>query len=502
MNRVQNGSKDAVQSTDHPLWPELINQAVQGIQIRTHSKQVGPGEIFVALPGSKANGEHYISEALQCGAGYIVSSNTDVYTGHGGVRFVYHPDPAKALGELARARYQTWKHTYKLLGITGTNGKTTVCYLLEHLLTRAGYRVGVLGTVNYRWPGAEQKARLTTPDCLQTHELLARMQNQGVGLVCMEVSSHALEQNRVAGLKFDLALFSNLSQDHLDYHPSMQDYFQAKARLFTSDSLGQPWAVLNMDDPFGRKLAGMCPSVLGFGLQRQSLDSENFLQGRLQYISKQGLLLEMFYNNRIWQLQSRLPGRHNASNLLAAQAAGLVLGLDPDCFQSLQEFQNIPGRLQRVPNDQGLNVFVDYAHTPDALLNVLWALKEMGFARLLVVFGCGGDRDKQKRPLMGEAVARYADLALLTSDNPRHEDPEQIMQQVLPGLQSCPEVVQEPDRREAISIALQRTTPEDALLIAGKGHEEYQQIGAQQIRFSDLETVLELLGQERINTKR
>ncbi len=476
-----------------PLWAQVLQAADQGRAIRSHSAAVKPGDIFVALPGTREHGQHYIQEAVKRRAGYVVSCSKQYSLKADSTVSVYHPYPALALGDLAAARFKTKQHNFSLIGITGTNGKTTICYLLEYLLSQAGYRVGVLGTVNHRWPGETQEAVLTTPGCLEIHELLARMQRQRVDVVCMEVSSHALDQNRVAGLDFDLALFNNLSQDHLDYHPSMQDYYQAKAKLFTFKAFGRPRAVLNMDDVYGRDLAEKCPGALGYGFNRAQSTDDNFVRGWLQYLGLQGLRLEIRYRHHHWHLQSRLPGRHNAYNLLAAQAGGLALGLRPECFLPLQEFEHIPGRLQRVSNNAGLNIFIDYAHTPDALANVLIALQEMGFARVVVVFGCGGDRDKQKRPLMGQAVAGHADLAVLTSDNPRHEDPQQIMDQVLPGLKKCAEVLQEPDRRQAIAQALERVTAKDALLIAGKGHETYQQIGDRKLAFSDKQIVQELL---------
>jgi UDP-N-acetylmuramoyl-L-alanyl-D-glutamate--2,6-diaminopimelate ligase len=494
MNQTAKNGSLGIKAQDLNLWNKLLGLAARGGRIATDSRQVQPGDIFVALPGSKLHGDEFIPDALKRGAEYVLGINQQAVPAAKKDRFLGCQNPALALGELAAAKYKTRERSCKLLGVTGTNGKTTICYLLEHLLSRLGYKVGVLGTVSYRWPGQEMPASLTTPDCLQTHELLARMQEEQMDLVCMEVSSHALQQQRLAGLEFDLAIFSNLSQDHLDYHSDMRDYFQAKASLFSSPSLGLPRAVLNMDDAYGWELADICTDVLGFGLEKRDL--ENYLQGQLLNLSRQGLRLRMQYQSQSWELNSSLPGRHNASNLLAVQAAGLVLGLQPEDFRFLQEFQNVPGRLQRVPNSQGLHIFIDYAHTPDALVNVLASLRQMGFSRLLVVFGCGGDRDREKRPLMGRAVAECADLALLTSDNPRHEDPLQIMQQVLPGLeQGQAQVMQEPERRRAIDLALQELGPEDALLVAGRGHEKYQQIGFSKIRFSDLETVQELLEQ-------
>jgi UDP-N-acetylmuramoyl-L-alanyl-D-glutamate--2,6-diaminopimelate ligase len=391
------------------------------------------------------------------------------------------------LGALAAAQYKTDQKKPFLVGITGTNGKTTVSYLVEHLLRSAGKDCGVLGTINYRWKGKERHADLTTPGCLDLHAMLAEMAEDGVEVVCMEVSSHALDQQRTAGLAFDLAVFTNLTQDHLDYHQDMETYFQVKSRLFTTASRA---SVLNFDDAYGLRLAGLSTPGRGYSLNKVDVPGWPCLQGSIQRMDRSGQVLSL-HEPKLgqWSLRSGLVGRHNASNLLAAQAVGLELGLGPQDFRALESCTGPPGRLERISNKLGLHVFVDYAHTPDALDNVLVALKELDFRRLIVVFGCGGDRDPGKRPLMGQAVARHADLAVLTSDNPRHEDPEQIMHEVMPGLQDCPQVMCNPDRRQAIHMGLEATGPLDALVIAGKGHECTQQIGDQKLPFSDAQVV-------------
>jgi UDP-N-acetylmuramoyl-L-alanyl-D-glutamate--2,6-diaminopimelate ligase len=391
------------------------------------------------------------------------------------------------LGALAAAQYKTDQKKPFLVGITGTNGKTTVSYLVEHLLRSAGMDCGVLGTINYRWKGKERHADLTTPGCLDLHAMLAEMAEDGVEAVCMEVSSHALDQQRTAGLAFDLAVFTNLTQDHLDYHQDMETYFQVKSRLFTTASRA---SVLNFDDAYGLRLAGLSTPGRGYSLNKVDVPGWPCLQGSIQRMDRSGQVLSL-HEPKLgqWSLRSGLVGRHNASNLLAAQAVGLELGLGPQDFRALESCTGPPGRLERISNKLGLHVFVDYAHTPDALDNVLVALKELDFRRLIVVFGCGGDRDPGKRPLMGQAVARHADLAVLTSDNPRHEDPEQIMHEVMPGLQDCPQVMCNPDRRQAIHMGLEATGPLDALVIAGKGHECTQQIGDQKLPFSDAQVV-------------
>ncbi|MFP4033979.1 MAG: UDP-N-acetylmuramoyl-L-alanyl-D-glutamate--2,6-diaminopimelate ligase [Desulfovermiculus sp.] len=481
-----------IQQSQLSSWDELLEYVRQGAGVRTHSQQVEPGDVFVALPGTHTDGSAYIPQAVARHAAWVVHSNHFTPSaGEARVRFLACPDPGKTLGTLAAAKYKTDQKKPFLIGITGTNGKTTVSYLTEHLLRSAGKECGVLGTISYRWKGRERHADLTTPGCLELHAMLAEMAEEGVEVVCMEVSSHALDQQRTAGLAFDLAVFTNLTQDHLDYHQDMETYFQVKSRLFATAS----WSsILNFDDTYGLRLAGLSTPGRGYSLNKREVSNWPCLQGDVQQMERSGQVLGL--NERgmgQWSLRSRLVGRHNASNLLAAQAIGLELGLGPKDFRVLESCSGPPGRLERVSNSQGLHVFVDYAHTPDALDNVLSALKELNFQRLIVVFGCGGDRDPGKRPLMGEAVARHADLAVLTSDNPRHEDPEQIMHGVMPGLQSCPQVMRNPDRRKAIYMGLEATGPLDALVIAGKGHECTQQIKEKKMPFSDVQVVREYL---------
>jgi UDP-N-acetylmuramoyl-L-alanyl-D-glutamate--2,6-diaminopimelate ligase len=474
-------------------WRELLDAVRAGTTVRTHSGHVRPGDVFVALPGSRTDGTAYIAQAAAAGAAWIVAPRTVSAEKAGQARTVVRPDIRSALGELARARFGTDRNAMSLVGVTGTNGKTTVCSMLEHLLVRAGFRVGLIGTVSCRWPGHDREASLTTPECLETHEILSRMAADGVDVVCMEVSSHALDQDRVAGLEFDLGVFTNLTQDHLDYHSGMEAYFRAKSKLFRPGPVRWPAAVLNLDDPYGRRLAKARPDHRGYSLEGHCLDASSCLQGEVTEASRRGTALRMRLGERVWELRTPLLGRHNGSNLLAAQAAGLLLGLGPEQMKGLEDFPGERGRLEYIPNPGGLHAYVDFAHSPDALENVLSSVRELDFERMLVVFGCGGDRDKGKRPLMGRVVARYADAAYLTSDNPRNEDPVRIMEDVLPGLDTGVRVVREPDRREAIRAAISDLGPRDVLLVMGKGHESYQEIGGRRHEFSDADVVAGLL---------
>lgn len=477
----------------------LLKKAEKGLMVRTDSRKVREGECFVAMPGTNVRGIDYIPSALDNGAAYVVApaSARDQVTPvvEGKAAAVYVENTAAALGELARAFFKVEQRDIKLVGITGTNGKTTTSYIIEHLLTSAGLKVGVLGTVTYRWPGFEIDAPLTTPDCWMLHELLYNMKKADVDVAIMEVSSHALDQYRVAGLDFHAGVFTNLTQDHLDYHADMEDYFRAKSMLFRDYPLPRKANILNYNDPYGRRLLKACEDAVGYGigdtaLVEQEVGSKSMVQGRILSMTGQGIELETSFKGKSWVIRSPLIGAYNAMNLLAAQAAGLQLGLNCKDMRRLDTFHGVPGRLERVINDAGLDIFVDYAHTPDALENVQKTLKELDFTRLITVFGCGGDRDRAKRPLMAETVARYADVAVLTSDNPRTEDPMAILDDVRPGLAGAARVIEHVDRQTAITMAIAEMHPGDALLIAGKGHEDYQIIGTKKRHFSDKEAVL------------
>lgn len=477
---------------------DSLLQEVRATQTEIHvdSRLVTAGSVFVAVPGTQADGTAFAAQAVQAGARTLVCQRlpeVPELDKQEGLRLVLHDNPREALWRLAQARYGTDALSMKVVGITGTNGKTTTSYVLEHLFTALGRKVGVLGTVTYRWPGFVQEAPLTTPDCLSLHRMLAQMQAAGVDIALLEVSSHAIEQLRVGGIVFDGAIFSNLTQDHLDFHHDMEEYFQVKARLFTGLPHLNKVAAINADDPYGRRLLDLCPQALAFGLGQEVVAGHRHVQGRVVSSSTAGMHLHMRLGSVEWDLRSPLVGAFNASNLLAVQALGLELGLQPSDMQSLEHFYGVSGRLERIANPRALDVFVDYAHTPDALVNVLKALRGAGFERIITLFGCGGNRDRTKRPRMGEAVAEWSDVAVLTSDNPRFEKPEDIIADVLPGLDKAREVLVEADRRTATQVALNMLRPGDALLVAGKGHEDYQLIEGIKHPYSDQQTIRELL---------
>lgn len=480
---------------------DSLVQEVRAKQTEIHvdSRTVTAASVFVAVPGTQADGTAFAAQAVQAGARTLVCQRTPQQWAEmqasqpGDICLVLHDNPREALWRLAQARYGTDALTMQVVGITGTNGKTTTSYVLEHLFTALGRKVGVLGTVTYRWPGFVQDAPLTTPDCLNLHRMLAQMQAEGVDIALLEVSSHAIEQLRVGGIVFDGAIFSNLTQDHLDFHHTMEEYFQVKARLFTGLPLLNKVAAINADDPYGRRLLDLCPQALAFGLGQEVVAGHRHVQGRVVSSSTAGMHLHMRLGSLEWDLRSPLVGAFNASNLLSVQALGLELGLKPEDMHSLEHFYGVSGRLERIANPRALDVFVDYAHTPDALVNVLKALRGAGFERIITLFGCGGNRDRTKRPRMGEAVAEWSDVAVLTSDNPRFEKPEDIIADVLPGLSTAREVLVQADRRTATQVALNMLRPGDVLLVAGKGHEDYQLIEGVKHPYSDQQTIRELL---------
>lgn len=463
-----------------------------GAPLVVHSGKAAPGAVFVALAGDPALAAAHSAEAAARGAAIVVAAPGVALPEGSRTELIVAARPRLALGELARAAYGSDRAGFSLVGVTGTNGKTTVCFLTEHLFGAAGIPTGLVGTVTYRWPGGSRPATLTTPGCLELHELFAEMARTGTRAAVMEVSSHALDQDRVSGLSYAAAAFTNLTQDHLDYHKDMESYFRAKTKLFTTYLDAPERAVVNFDDPHGARLAAMLPGCVGYGLGPFVPGNWRPLQGEITRHDGSGMTLAVSFADHRFEVASPLIGRHNAQNLLAAMGLGLVMGLAPAAMGALSGFGGVPGRLERVPNERALNIFVDYAHTPDALENVLRAVREVVAGRLFVVFGCGGDRDRAKRPLMAAAVAARADVAVLTSDNPRHEDPLAIMADARPGLSGAARVLEDPDRRRAIAMALAEMTPDDVLVVAGKGHEAYQQIGDEKLPFHDATVIREL----------
>jgi len=450
------------------------------------SRQVRSGGLFVAFPGQQTDGTKYIGEALKRGARVIVSQYpSDSETG---VVYIYVENARKTLGLLANAFYGNLSEKLQVVGVTGTNGKTTVSHLLRDLLQASGHQTGLLGTVAYEIGDHKIPAKRTTPEAPEIHNFFQKMVYENCDHAVMEVSSHALDLYRVHGIDFSLVIFTNLTQDHLDYHKNMDEYFAVKAKLFTPNTP----AVVNADDAWGKQLIKKIKnkSVLyTYGFQ---LDAD--VRAFDEKLDEHGSIFTVQTPWGTATAKIKLLGRFNIYNALAALTAGGMLGLNLNqMIQSLAQISAIPGRLQRVPSRKKYHIFIDYAHTDDALRNVLKTLREICTGRLIVVFGCGGDRDRKKRKLMGQVANEWADHIIVTSDNPRKEEPEEIIAEILEGIPHLEKVDVVVDRREAIRTGLANLKKRDILLIAGKGHETYQELKDTIIPFNDFDVVQEIL---------
>ncbi len=455
------------------------------------SRKVGPGALFVAVSGLKQDGRRYVPEAVSRGAALVVAEAPDPLDGSSTPRVIV-PSCREALARLADAFHGHPSGALALVGVTGTSGKTTTAFLVEALLRASGHMTGLIGTIEYRIGDRVEAAGQTTPEAVELQALLARMRDAGVTGAVMEVSSHALALSRVDGTDFDVAVFTNLSQDHLDFHASMEEYRQAKTRLFSLLAAGRKpgrTAVINVDDPAGPTMAaGLEVARLTFAM-RSAAD----VRPRRFTSTGDGIDLEADTPAGRVLLRSALVGEHNVMNLLGAIGVGVALGMAPGRIgEAVGAVPVVPGRFERVEAGQPFLVVVDYAHKPDALQHALGTARKLvtGDGRLAVVFGCGGDRDRGKRPLMGEIAARLADRVWVTSDNPRTERPEAIIGEILPGVErggAGARHVAMADRRAAIRDAIGWARAGDVLVIAGKGHEPYQIIGAEVLPFDDRE---------------
>jgi UDP-N-acetylmuramoyl-L-alanyl-D-glutamate--2,6-diaminopimelate ligase len=455
-------------------------------EVRDDSRAVVRGDLFVATRGQTVDGHDFLGAAAAKGAVAAVV-DADAAQGFAGVR-VRVGSSTRALAAIAANRFGHPAEAMTLIAVTGTNGKTTTTFLVEGLARAAGGVPGVLGTVTYRFGSVVREAPFTTPTPLVLHATLAEMRAAGVTHVAMEASSHALELGRLDGVRFRVAAFTNLTQDHLDFHGTMQAYAESKAKLFrehlTEDGVG----VLNLDNEWG---AFMLQQVRGRALAVATSGVPEVLLMRSEQ-TVDGIDAELMTPIGAVQVRSPLIGVFNLENLAVAVGIGVALGMTPEQIaRGLGSVRGVPGRVERVDNERGFGIFVDYAHTPDALERVMAALRPLARGRLIVVFGCGGDRDKTKRPKMGRLVARDADLPIVTSDNPRTEDAHAILDMILEGVREVrPDgggVVVEPDRRQAIRAAIEAAQPGDIVLIAGKGHEDYQIVGKQKQHFDDRE---------------
>ncbi|TCO76201.1 UDP-N-acetylmuramoyl-L-alanyl-D-glutamate--2,6-diaminopimelate ligase [Chromatocurvus halotolerans] len=475
-------SPDGMRLSD--LLESSVAPAITVTGIHSDSRQIQPGDLFFALPGDRHDGRHFIRQAVARGASAVVAeppvAPEDFPTE---VPVIERADLQQQLGPIAARFFGEPSRYLRMTGVTGTNGKTTVSQLTGQLLRACGYPCGVIGTLGASLDGTPQDALNTTPDAIGLQRQLAVWREAGAVATVMEASSHALVQGRVNGVQFDTAVFTNLSRDHLDYHGSMAAYAEAKLRLFLMPGLRS--AVINLDDPAARSLieriAGrsdiLTVSVKGDPAATLRLSGAQY--------TRSGLQAQLATPWGEAPIQCPLIGAFNLSNVAGAVAAAVLSGCDFDqVVARLPQLTAVPGRMQTVPNARGLQVVIDYAHTPDALEKALSALRDHVRGRLLVVFGCGGDRDRGKRAAMGCIACAFADVVYVTSDNPRHEEPASIMDEVAAGCSGNYSLVQ--DRAEAIHSAIASAREGDCVLIAGKGHENYQVVGADKRPFSDM----------------
>lgn len=461
--------------------------------ITADSRRVGPGTLYFAVRGLRCDGNRFVDEAIERGAVAVVSEVKK--SKHLPVDYIQVEDVRVAMGQIAAAFYNHPNRKLKVVGVTGTNGKTTVTMLLQYLLKKLGESVGLSGTIHYDFGNRTIPASRTTPDAIDLYSVLHQMVNCGCRYAVMEVSSHALDQKRVYDLNAEVAVFTNLSEEHLDYHSTMDEYFEAKCAYFDGRNGSIPAkAVVNVDDVYGQRLLGRMPAqvdVCTFGIS----NAADLMADNIQMDATSSMFDVMFRGREYKGVVMDLPGRYNVYNLLASLAVIHQLGFSIEsCLSLIAQFPGVPGRMERVTTRQyPFHVFVDYAHTPDALKNALGMLRLITPKNLYVVFGCGGNRDRTKRPFMMEAVQQYADFAWATSDNPRNEKVEDIFKDMRTGVNQPEKITFVADRRVAIGQAIERLEAGDALLIAGKGHEMYQEFADTIAPFDDRFVAREIL---------
>jgi UDP-N-acetylmuramoyl-L-alanyl-D-glutamate--2,6-diaminopimelate ligase len=456
--------------------------------ICAHSKQVVPGNLFIAKKGLTVDGAQFIHEAVTSGAVAILTDFFDPTLK--AVTQLIYPDISVVEGKIAAAFYQYPSSELLMVGITGTNGKTTTSYLIKHLLDYCSLPCGMIGTIAYMIGDHQLQATHTTPDVTANQKLLREMLHQDCKAAVMEVTSHALDQGRVNGIDYDVTIFTNLTKEHLDYHKTMEAYGEAKSRLFVSTTpfvkKRHPYpkaAIFNKDDSYTSHLLGLSdvPS-LTFGIESEEVD----VKASAIEMSSLGSSFKVTYKNENCLFVSPLIGRYNVYNCLAAIACGLSQEIPlSKIAEAFKSFTIVPGRLEPVFNSLGLKIFVDFSHKPDALKSVLESIQEWCSGRILTVFGCGGNRDPFKRPQMAAIAEKYSTITVVTSDNPRLEDPEKIIEEIMQGFSSRERVLVEPDRKKAIEKAISLARPEDVVLIAGRGHETHQIFAHQTIELDD-----------------
>ena len=478
--------------------------------ISYRSDRVKKGGIFVAIKGFKNDGHEYIDHALSNGASAVISEKPVP-----GVPALEVTDSRKALALIADTFFGSPSEKLTIIGVTGTNGKTTTTFLVQSILTEAGFNTGIISTVDYRYNGNIFTNPMTTPESLDLQNMLADMLSSGITHVVLEVSSHAVDLHRITGCRMDVGVFTNLSKDHLDFHKNMDAYWTAKKRLFTdhlfSGGAKKTSAVINCNDPRGQELFSLLEHVskggpiFSIGARNGYTVTHKNIRSNIK-----GVGGTIATPSGDFEFASHLAGNYNLENILCAVGVGIAVKIPLDAIKAgIESFPGVPGRMERIDNTKGKFVFVDYAHTPDALENVLKTLRSIVSGKLICVFGCGGDRDRSKRPEMGKIATRLSDFTIITSDNPRTEEPMSIISDIIDGIEDksiaeyqkeddCKGAVKkgyivDPDRRSAITLGIQIACPGDTVLIAGKGHETYQIHGAQTIHFDDREEAQQAL---------
>ncbi len=476
--------KDLLKGLDYKREGESIDIS----NIVVDSRLVQRGDLFVAISGTEGDGHGFIEEALRRGAAAVLLEK-DIDTGD--ITKIKVDDTRKASAQLAKNLYRDPSKDIKVIGITGTNGKTTVSYLLESILRAAGLRVGVIGTIRYKIGDEVMEAGNTTPSPLILQGLIREMVDRSLDYCIMEVSSHALDQERTVHIGFDIALFTNATREHLDYHKTFTDYLDSKIKLFRGLDRDKV-AILNRDDPNFNRVRQNTSSkkLVSFGVT----DGADICAGDIK-LSMEGSSLVVRTRDNAIPIKSSLIGMHNIYNIVAACSCAVMEGIDPDAIKKgIENMRLIPGRLQLIEAPCNIKLFVDYAHTDDALQKVLLALQGFKRNRIITLFGCGGNRDREKRPRMGAVAARFSDYVIITSDNPRYEDPHQIANEVVKGIdQSFKNFKVIIDRRDAIREVLREAQDNDTVLLAGKGHEKYQIVKQKKIPFDDVKVAKELL---------
>ncbi|TDT61862.1 UDP-N-acetylmuramoyl-L-alanyl-D-glutamate--2,6-diaminopimelate ligase [Fonticella tunisiensis] len=467
---------------------KIVGEDIDIKSLCYNTSDITEGSLFFCIEGTKTDGHIYAQKAVDNGASALVISK-DVNV-NGKVVKIKVRDTRNAMALMSSNFYGRPSEYMDIIGITGTNGKTTLTFMMKSVLEASGKKAGLLGTIYNIMGDVVEEAKRTTPESMDLHNIFYRMKKNAIEVCVMEVSSHSLELKRVEGVKFNVGIFTNLTQDHLDFHGTMENYFNAKLKLFKQCDT----AVVNIDDEYGRKI----PDLINTRIITYGIDRKADVIAKNINISGEGTVFDLCYNGISMPVKLHLPGKFNVYNALGCAAASIAMDISMDFIKKgLENLKSVPGRSEKINSKKGFTVVIDYAHTPDGIVNILTTAREYTRGRLTTVFGCGGDRDKSKRPKMGKAAGELSDFCVVTSDNPRTEDPMAIINDIIPGINAtgCNYVIIE-DRKQAIKYAIDNAKEGDVIVIAGKGHETYQILKDKTIYFNEREIVMNILGEE------